>query len=64
MSSKMSMQNLACTQMDLDTFLTIFEEKFQDFSGKLLSQFKKNPNLSKQFYTQPSKAWACKIPAL
>jgi hypothetical protein len=51
------MQNfnsLASTQTDLDTFLTIFEENSRIFQ-EYLSEFKTNPNLSMQFYTQPSK---------
>jgi hypothetical protein len=50
----MFMQNfssVACTQTDLDKFLTIFEKKNQDFLGRLLSEFEKNPNLSMQFST-------------
>jgi hypothetical protein len=34
-----------------------FWRKFQDASGKLLSEFQKKPNLSMQFYTQLSKAY-------
>jgi hypothetical protein len=52
------MQNfssLASTQTGLDIFLTIFEKKNQDFSGKLFSKFKKNPNLTISFYIKPSK---------
>jgi hypothetical protein len=51
-----NISSLACTQTDFDKVLIIFEEKFQDFSGKLFSEFKKNPNLGKQFSTEPSKA--------
>jgi hypothetical protein len=42
-------RSLACTQTDLDTFLTIFEEKFRIFQENFLANSKK-PNLSMQFY--------------
>jgi hypothetical protein len=48
----MGMQNfssLACTQMDFDTILTIFEENFRIFQENSQANSKKNPNLSMQF---------------
>jgi uncharacterized HAD superfamily protein len=48
------MQNfssLDCTQTDLDTFLTIFEENFRIFYESLKQILKKNLNLSVKFET-------------
>jgi hypothetical protein len=39
-------------------------KEISSFEEKLLSEFKKIPNLSMQFYTQPSKACSCSISAL
>jgi hypothetical protein len=60
----LNFSSLACTQTDLDQFLTIFEENFSFFQENSLANSLKFLNLSISFYTPPSKAWARKISAL
>jgi hypothetical protein len=42
------------TQTHLDNFLTFISRKFQSFSGKLLNEFQKIPNLNNRFYLSVS----------